>query len=232
MRNFWSKLPVALLALTLWCLSSPLGAAAIFGDRITKEDFKRIKADHWRLIGKNIIASGNVHVPFGNFDLHADQAVLNIETRDLEAVGNISLHRWQVGTATVEPGELEELSHRSGIRIRVIGSTGDIWGNHKVKLEVARIVDSITAQRISGNLETGYFNFDRAQLRFRNFVCRVGSGERRPDGIFILRDAEMSACGYLEHDNAHYSVGANAFVYALDVSYWSYSWDSLDQLGM
>jgi len=205
-RKLGAKLLLTLLLAVTGALR--LGGAEILGDRITKDDFKRIKADNWRLVGKNIIASGNVHVPFGNFDLRADQVVLNIESRDLEAVGNISLHRWQTGKVSVEPGELEELSHRNGIRIRVIGSTGDIWGNRKVDLEVRRAADSITAQRVSGNLSSGYFNFDRAQLHFRNFVCRVGSGERKPNGIIELYDAEMSACGYLEHDNAHYSFAA------------------------
>lgn len=180
----------------------------VLGEKITQDDFRRIKADKWHLVGKNIIASGNVHIPFGNFELHADQAVLNLESRDLEAVGNIMLQRWQHAKVTVDPSELEELSHRAGVRIKVIGSVGDIWGNHKVQLDVARATDSITAHRIAGNLRSGYFSFDRAQLHFRNFVCRVESGERKPDGVFILNNAEMSACGYLEHDNGHYSVGA------------------------
>ena len=197
-----------LFSLALALCGLRLGAAEVFGERITEKDFKRIKADRWHLVGKNIIASGNVHVPFGNFELRADQAVVNIESRDLEAVGNITLHRWQHAKVTVELKDLEELTHRSGIRVRVVGSTGDIWGNRKVILDVARSTDSITAQRISGNLKTGYLNFDRAQLHFRNFVCRVESGERKPDGVIVLNNAEMSACGYLEHDNGHYSIGA------------------------
>ena len=208
MRTLGTKLLLALTLTVLLCRAVPLAAAEILGDRITKEDFKRIKADHWRLVGKNIIASGNVHVPFANFDLRADQVVLNLESRDLEAVGNISLHRWQSGKFSVSPDEVEELSHRNGIRIRVLGSTGDIWGNRKITLEVRRATDSIVAHRVSGNIKTGYFNFDRAQLHFSNFVCRAGSGERKPNGIIELYDAEMSACGYLEHDNAHYSFGA------------------------
>jgi len=201
------RLKTILLAFMALAGSSLLGADFL-GEKITKEDFKRIKADRWHLVGKNIIASGNVHIPFANFELYADQAVLNLESRDLEAVGNIRLQRWQRAKATVKPSELDELAHRNGVRIKVVGYTGDIWGNHKVVLEVSRPTDSISAHRICGNISTGYFNFDNAQLRFRNFVCRVGSGERRPDGIFILNDAEMSACGYLEHDNGHYSVGA------------------------
>ena len=182
--------------------------AEIFGEKINQDDFKRIKADNWTLVGKNIIASGNVHIPFGNFEVYADQAVLNIDSHDLEAVGNIKLQRWQSGRATVDPGQLEELSHRSGIRIKVVGLSGDLWGNRKVQLKVSRPSDSISAHRLSGNLKTGYFSFDKAQLHFRNFICRAESGERKPDGVIELRGAEMSACGYLEHDNGHYSLGA------------------------
>ena len=197
----------ALIFCALLC-GLPVRAANILGERITKEDFRRIKADKWHLVGKNIVASGNVHVPFGNFELRADQAVLNLESRDLEAVGNIELQHWRTARVVVSPGELEDLAHRTGIRIKVVGTTGDIWGNRMVTIEVSRPMDSISAQRITGNLRTGYMSFDRAQLHFSNFVCRVGSGERKPNGVFVLRDAEMSACGYLEHDNGHYSIGA------------------------
>ena len=197
---------VALLFLTFAGIASH--GFDFFGEKITEDDFKRIKADKWNLVGKNVIASGNVHIPFGNFEVRADQAVLNLESYDLEAVGNISLHRWQTAQVFVDPGELEELSHRTGLRIKVIGSTGDIWGKRKIHVEVARPTDSISAQRIAGNLKTGYLSFNRAKLRFRNLLCTVESGERRPDGVFILNTADLSACGYLEYGNAHYSLGA------------------------
>ena len=200
-------LKIAVLLL-LAVAGASLHAVEIFGERITQDDFKRIKADRWHLVGKNIIASGNVHIPFGNFEVRADQAVLNLESEDLEAVGNISLQRWQHAKIFVEPGELEELTQRAGVRIRIIGSTADIWGKRKIQIDVARPADSISAQRITGNLKTGYLSFDRATLRFRNMICRVESGERKPDGVFILNNAEMSACGYLEFDNGHYSIGA------------------------
>ena len=208
MTRTFTKTLFTLLA-SAFLAAAPLSAAKIFGEKITKDDFKRIKADHWRLVGKNIIAGGNVHVPFGNFELSADQVVINLESRDLEAVGNIRLHHWESATVTVEPDKLDDAVRLAGVRVEVIGTTGDIWGKHKIQLKVSRSTDSITTHRITGNLGTGYFSFDRAQLHFRNFVCRVESGERKPDGVIVLRKAEMSACGYLEHDNGHYSFGAN-----------------------
>jgi len=201
-------LKIALL-LCLICAGITLRGVNILGEKINKNDFKRFKADSWRVVGKNIIASGNVKIPFGNFELRADQAVLNLESHDLEAVGNIRLQRWQHGEVLIELSKLEEQAHITGVRIKVIGYTGDIWGNRKVRIKISRPTDNISAHRICGNIDTGYFSFDRAQLRFRNMVCRAESGERRPDGIFILNNAEMSACAYLEHDNGHYSIGAN-----------------------
>ena len=206
-RTLTTKLLTLLAAVFL--ANVPLSGAQILGEKITRDDFKRIKADQWRLVGKNIIASGNVHVPFANFELRADQVVLNLDSRDLEAVGNIRLHHWKSSTVLVDPDELEKFAHLAGLRVEVVGSTGDIWGKHKIKLKVSHAADNITTQRISGNLATGYFSFDRAQLRFRNFVCRAESGERKPDGVIVVKKAEMSACGYLEHDNGHYSFGAD-----------------------
>ena len=182
--------------------------ANILGDKVTKEDFKRIKADHWRLVGKNIIASGNVYVPFANFELCADQVVINLENKDLEAVGNISLTRWMTIKAKVEPDKFEELSRTSGIRVELIDLSGDIWGNYKANIQVSQPADRITAHRVVGNLATRYFSFDEAQLQLRHLVCRAKSGEHKPDGKIELVDAEVSACPYLATDNGHYSVGA------------------------
>ena len=186
--------------------------ANILGDKVTKEDFKRIKADHWRLVGKNIIASGNVYVPFANFELTADQVVINLETRDLEAVGNLSLQRWISVVGTVEPAKLEELSRTSGIRVELIGISCNIWGDYKAKIRVSQPADRISAHRIAGNLRTRYFSFDDAQLQFRHIVCKAKSGEHKPDGRIELVDAEISACSYLAHDNSHYSIGAGKMV--------------------
>ena len=198
---------VIALCMLLCAGSSALGAK-ILGDEIKKEDFKRIKADHWRLVGKNIIASGNVYVPFANYELCADQVVINLETRDLEAVGNLSLQRWVTGNASVDPEQFEELTHVSGIRVELVGLTCDIWGNYKANIRVSQPADRITAHRIAGNLKTRYFSFDEAQLQLHHLVCRAKSGEHKPDGKIELIDAEISACSYLAHDNSHYSVGA------------------------
>ena len=120
---------IVILLLLLLCAGGSALGVNVLGERITEEDFKRIKADHWRLVGKNIIASGNVYVPFGNFELCADQVVINLESKDLEAVGNLSLQRWATIQASVEPEKLEELTHVSGIRVELIDLSCDIWGN-------------------------------------------------------------------------------------------------------
>ena len=134
--------------------------------------------------------------------------VINLETRDLEAVGNLSLQRWVTGNASVDPEQFEELTHVSGIRVELVGLTCDIWGNYKANIRVSQPADRITAHRIAGNLKTRYFSFDEAQLQLHHLVCRAKSGEHKPDGKIELIDAEISACSYLAHDNSHYSVGA------------------------
>ena len=199
---------IFILFCALGCMWSSAFGANIMGDKVTEEDFKRIKADHWRLVGKNIIASGNVYVPFANFELCADQVVINLENKDLEAVGNLSLQRWVTVKASVDPAQLEELTHVTGIRVELIDLSCDIWGNYKANIQVSQPADRISAHSVAGNLKTGYFSFNEAQLQLSNFVCKAKSGEHKPDGKIELIDAEISACGYLAHDNAHYSVGA------------------------
>ena len=174
------------------------------------EQFKRVRADSWSVVGKNIVAKGNVHVPFGELELYADRAVVNIESKDVEASGNIRLYRWQNFSGVVKPEKYAEIEKSPDTIIAVVSVNGDEFGNKMLAVKGMRLTDSVRADRAFGNIESGYFRFDKAEVRFRNFVCRGESGERMPDGEIEVKNAEISACCYLESDNAHYSVGASS----------------------
>ncbi len=169
-------------------------------------DLKKIKADHWNIAGGNIVIKGNVHIPFGDFDIYADRAVINTETRDLDVKGNIQLYRRERQSAKVTPSELATLEKTNGVSVKITGVTTDIFGDQKIGVEASRINGTIRAQSFSGNLDTGYFSFTDAELTFGAIVCRADSGIRETNGVIKIKNAEISSCNYLESQNAHYAV--------------------------
>jgi len=175
---------------------------------ITTGDFKKLSADQWRAVGKNIIVEGNVYVPVKSLELFADKMVINTESRDFEAIGNVRLYRWQDFTVPVTLAQLAKLENSSDTLVRSVTSSVDYTGNRSFTAKVAFKQDNMTANRIVGNLDSGYVRFDNVQMRYSTFVCRAKSGENMPDGVTIVKDAEISSCNYLESDNAHYSIYA------------------------
>ena len=207
MPNRWRKIATALLLGVALQLGADEFEAFKKGDI---EQLKHIRADSWSVVGKNIIARGNVHVPYGELELYADQAVVNVESKDIEASGNIRLHHWEKVSGVVKPRRLAELENSPDTIVTVTGVKGDELGDQMLRVEGTRLTDSITADRVVGNLESGYFRFDNAQVKFHNYVCRGDSGERRPDGVIEVKNARISSCNYLESGNAHYAIAAGS----------------------
>jgi hypothetical protein len=186
-----------------------LRAADLRGTKLNFASFKEFNADSWQFVGQNIIAK-KVYIPAGDLEIYADQAVINIESRDFEASGNVRVHRWQSTGGTVDMAKLARLQDAPNLNLTVLGITGDIWGEQMAKVSVSMLTDNIKAKKMSGNLDSGYFRFDDVQLQFQTFVCKAKSAERQPDGIINVTDAEISSCNYLEDDNAHYSIGCSS----------------------
>ena len=42
-------------------------------------DLRSIRADHWELTGANLTVRGNVFIPAGDYEIRADEAVVNAE---------------------------------------------------------------------------------------------------------------------------------------------------------
>ncbi len=175
---------------------------------LTEKALKSVHADGWSVVGKNIIAKGHVHISFGEFEFLADQAILNIESRDLEAVGDIRVTRNVTANFQVPLKDLEKYQNLPDGKVEITGVSNDIWGKKTISIKRTFIDGTINAERVSGNLDSGYFRFDKAVLRFKNLVCRAESGERRSNGVIEIKNAEISACSYLKDGNPHYSIGA------------------------
>lgn len=175
---------------------------------LSQNDFKRLRADGWKVVGNNVILTGNVYLPVGTAEIFADKVVVNLSSRDFEAAGNVRLYRWQEisGQATLERiAELEKSAHTL---VKSVNTLLDVTGNRIYNVKAAVRSDSVTADRVCGNWDSGYFRFDNAIFKYANFVCRAGSAEQLPSGVTIIKNGEVSACEYLESNNAHYSISA------------------------
>ena len=170
---------------------------------------QQFKADKWSVVGKNVFVSGGVHIPYGEYEIYADEAVINLENKDVEAWGNVRFYRWQKSHAAVTPAELAELKRRDGVVVNVTGLVGDVWGNSTIKVEGMVMTSRLSAKRVVGNFSSGYFRFDDMAMVMDTTACRAKSGERLPNGTIVVRDAGFSTCEYQVDDNAHYSISAS-----------------------
>jgi len=206
-----SRIP-GLIGLVLCCALS-VSAAKLGSGRFDMEQLKRIRADHWSVVGKNIILRGNVYLPLGDIEVYAHQAVVNLESQDIEASGNVHLFQWGSASGSIPPGKATQLMAASDAEVTITGVSGDIYGRKEIAVTAKYITNKMQMDRIVGNLRSGYFRFDKVQLSYSNFICRAESGERKPDGVITVTDAELSSCAYMESDNAHYSVAAKKMTF-------------------
>lgn len=206
MANLTRKLLI-LLAVAFVC--PVLFAANEELKNLSQDDFKRLRADGWKVIGNNVILEGNVYLPVGNSEIFADKVIINLSSRDFEAAGNVRLYRWMdiSGTATLE--RIAQLEKSANTMVKAVTTSLDVLGNRVYSVKAATRSDSATADRVCGNWDSGYFRFDNAMFKYANFVCRARSAELLPDGVTLIKDGEVSACEYLESNNAHYSVAAS-----------------------
>ncbi len=173
----------------------------------TKFDpLKQASADDWSTDGENIFIRGNVHLPYGEFEIFADQAVINIAGKDIEATGNLRFYRHFTVKGNVGIDRLLKLETMKNVMVSVTGVTSDIWGVREATIKASGLGDHITADRLAGNLDTGYFMLENARLQFKTFVCKAARAERKPSGVIEVTNAEISSCEYLASDNGHYSI--------------------------
>ncbi|MDD3153603.1 MAG: hypothetical protein PHS41_01955 [Victivallaceae bacterium] len=198
---------------SLLILGGNLGFAA--GDDLVRKagslrDLRNVTADKWSLVGSNIIVEGHVHVPYGPYDLYADRAIVNVESKDVEAEGNVRLYNRRIESAKLTLDQLARLQNAPDTVVRVDKHITTPDGRHLVQATAFYVGDSLTAKRLAGNLSTGFFSFEDAHCRFKDFAAKAKRGIRRPDGQFDIKDAELSSCEYLKEDHSHFSIAASS----------------------
>ncbi len=211
MSRFLKKL--GFISILLMLLSCQLAALDLgFSQKSAFSEFRNIKADNWSIVGKNIIVTGNVYVPYGDFTIYADKAIVNFENKDFEASGNIRIYELRKEKSVIPLNQLAELCSYPQAEVKIVGYAIDPTGTQRVKVEVTYRGNMFKASRVTGNLASGYFKFVDFIGRYKTFTMKAKSGTRNPGGKITIKDGEISSCAYLAHDNSHYSVKCSSAV--------------------
>jgi lipopolysaccharide assembly outer membrane protein LptD (OstA) len=176
------------------------------GNKSGFQQFRDIKADDWSIVGDNIVVKGNVYIPYGNYTVYADKAIVNFKTKDLEAVGNIRIYQLMKQQTSITLDKLAELSSYPQATVNILGYSIYPDGEQRANVEVIYRGNMFKARKVTGNLSTGYFQFIDFNARYTTFSMKAKSGTRSPGGKITIKDGEMSSCSYLENKNEHYSV--------------------------
>lgn len=172
-------------------------------------ELKSIRADKWTWNANNVILEGNVVVPAKNFHIVADKVILNTESRDVECAGNIRLLARRIEKTSLSNEQLAKLRQYPDVVVEVEEISYSPLGVPFVNALVYYVTDRLTADKLSGNLITGYLSMQNVRCKSENFAIKAAGAVRKANGDIDLQDADFSSCEYLEEDNAHYSISAS-----------------------
>ena len=87
---------------------------------ITKNDVQT-NADKLEFIGNNVVGTGNVYLHYKDIYMTADKIIVNMSSRDVEAVGNVKLHRYVKSNSELDASELKKLQEDPKVKVTVEG---------------------------------------------------------------------------------------------------------------
>jgi len=169
-------------------------------------------ADNMDFIGNNVVASGNVIIKYHDIVIHADKAIVNIQNKDLDAQGRISLKRTRSIISEMTLDDFLSKRNSNDALLEIVGYRSVPTGALKLLVKTYYPSDIFRSNRISGNLQTGSIEFDKFYAGYKNFFCSGESASRSPAGTITVMNADVTSCEYVEDDQEHYSVGCRRLV--------------------
>ena len=176
--------------------ASPLDSIKSIGGTLSG---KRVdaSADIYEYVGENIIARGHVVIKFRDTTVTADKAIININSQDIEAAGNVTFTRRQKRTKTVDYQEYQDLLDDPTLKVEVIEYVTSAIGVRKIKVSIENITGYMKADRISGNLNSGLLQFKNFAVQNGPIFCAASEAERAPDGKITVENARLTTCNYI-----------------------------------
>lgn len=172
-----------------------------------RDNLQHARADRWKFVGRTVFLEGNVFIPYGNMMISADSAMVDMESRDVEAKGNVTFVTAQKFSQTLSLEELERVQAMPGIYSEISGITINPLGQQKFQVTLYKRGGELECERLSGNLLSGQITFTDLRLRTSTYSCKAKRGIRQPGGEFKLEDVEVSNCDYMFENNSHISMG-------------------------
>ena len=172
---------------------------------LNQEDID-MSADTYEYIGSNLVARGHAVIKVKNLQVTADAITVNLLTKDLEAAGNVTFATQVLEKRSLTPEEYEKLMEQPAYKVIAEGINTSPDGNQTIRATVISNCAYLSAERASGSMETGAF-------QFRNFFIKAGYmyfrgflAERYPNGTVKMFDSRMTTCEYEMDSNAHYGI--------------------------
>jgi len=210
---------VALIALAAACLpafpsqaadddaKNPLGLLA--SGKLKDVD---ASADSYEYVGSNLIAKGHVVIRYQDMQILADKAIINISSKDVEAIGNVSFVKRKTITKTVDYLEYEDLLDDPTVKVQLERYVTLATGKQQIEVTVVSNDTFMKADRAVGNLNSGSMRFSKFAARTGMVYCNGAFAERAPDGTITVKDAKLTTCEYILDEHEHYSIHASSAV--------------------
>ncbi|UDQ97629.1 hypothetical protein AAEX28_11525 [Lentisphaerota bacterium WC36G] len=168
----------------------------------------KIKADNVEYIGDNLIVSGDVRIKYKNLIVHADKAIVNQKSKDIEAHGNVEITKEVVEYATIPFKQYLQIKKEFRTQIKILSFLTSASGQKSVNCLIRRKSDYFLADKISGNLNSGTLKFTDFRAKFMTFTAKAKKAERFADGSIELDQVDLTTCEYADFHQEHYSVSA------------------------
>ncbi len=207
---------LASLAASAWLLPSPLGAAEESNplNLVASGALKDVdaSADSYDYVGNNLIAKGHVVVRYQDMQILADKAIINISTKDIEAIGNVTFVKRRTKLQTLDYDEYEDLLNDPTAKVQLERYVTTATGRQLIDVSVVRNETYMKADRAVGNLSTGAMRFSKFAAHTGAVYCNGEMAERAPDGTIKVQDAKLTTCEYILDEHEHYSIRAGEAV--------------------
>jgi len=166
-------------------------------------------ADQMEIIGGNIVGKGNVVVKYKDIHLHCDRAVINMDSKDVEATGNVLFIRRDESVEELERWQFDEYQKDPSKKLVTQGFVNKPSGRRVLLVNVITENATWSGDRAVGNLATGIFDLGKFEGKYDNFYYLGEKAEREPGGVMKVTDATFSTCEFLLEGHEHYSITAS-----------------------
>lgn len=165
-------------------------------------------ADSYEYIGSNLVARGHVVIRNKSMQITGNNAIINLKTGDAEVAGNVEFRAETCLVQTMDLTEYKHLLKDPALKVRLLRQVTTPAGRKKFKVEVRKNTAYIKAERLSGNMNTGAFQFRKFSMKGEMLFVSGDLAERYADGSIKIFKAKSSTCEYLLDSKAHYAIGA------------------------